>query len=83
MIFRKDPNRELWRRSWGSTNSNQSVQSLGSSATLAAKDEFWAALQSNYNYIMDNQLIDTCKVNIKIYNGHNISYWLSIKFNMY
>lgn len=37
---------EVWRRSWGSHN----------------KDEFWAALQSDYDYLMDNNLIDTCKV---------------------
>lgn len=26
------------------------------------KDEFWAALQSDYNYLMDDGLIETCKV---------------------
>lgn len=25
------------------------------------KDEFWAALQPNYNYIMDTNLIDSCR----------------------
>lgn len=44
---RKDAN--LWRRSWGSSASDQ-------------KDEFWSALQANYNYIMDNELIDNCQV---------------------
>lgn len=43
---RRDPEQEGWRRSWGSHN----------------KDEFWAALQSDYDYLMDNNLIDTCKV---------------------
>nr|CAD7431740.1 unnamed protein product [Timema monikensis] len=44
---RRDPEQETWRRSWGSRDEN--------------KDEFWAALQSNYNYLMDNHLIDSCK----------------------
>lgn len=26
------------------------------------KDDFWAAIRSNYDYIMDTNLIDTCKV---------------------
>ena len=32
------------------------------------KDDFWAAIQTNYDYIMDTNLIDTCKVleNFKI-----------------
>lgn len=37
------------RRSWGSTASEH-------------REEFWSALQANYNYIMDNQLIDKCQV---------------------
>ncbi|CAG2064219.1 unnamed protein product, partial [Timema podura] len=45
---RRDPEQEIWRRSWGSRDEN--------------KDEFWAALQSNYNYLMDNHLIDSCKI---------------------
>ncbi|KAJ9597420.1 hypothetical protein L9F63_011714, partial [Diploptera punctata] len=44
---RKDPEQDTWRRSWGNREAN--------------KDEFWAALQSNYNYLMDNNLIDSCK----------------------
>ncbi|XP_046742430.1 uncharacterized protein LOC124409082 [Diprion similis] len=44
---RKDPEQEQWRRSWGSRDEN--------------KDDFWAAIQSNYNYIMDTNLIDSCK----------------------
>lgn len=40
---------KIWRRSWGSSASDQ-------------KDDFWSALQANYNYIMDNQLIDKCQV---------------------
>ncbi|KAJ3639633.1 hypothetical protein Zmor_002979 [Zophobas morio] len=36
------------RRSWGSTASEH-------------REEFWSALQANYNYIMDNQLIDKCQ----------------------
>lgn len=38
------------RRSWGSTASDH-------------REEFWSVLQANYNYIMDNQLIDNCHVN--------------------
>ncbi|XP_049805441.1 klarsicht protein [Schistocerca nitens] len=44
---RRDPEQESWRHSWGSREVN--------------KDEFWAALQHNYDYIMDNNLIDSCK----------------------
>ncbi|XP_050314651.1 klarsicht protein [Anthonomus grandis grandis] len=36
------------RRSWGSTASDH-------------REEFWSALQANYNYIMDNNLIDKCQ----------------------
>lgn len=36
------------RRSWGSTASDH-------------REEFWSVLQANYNYIMDNQLIDKCQ----------------------
>ncbi|XP_066158030.1 klarsicht protein isoform X1 [Euwallacea fornicatus] len=36
------------RRSWGSTASDQ-------------REEFWSVLQANYNYIMDNHLIDKCQ----------------------
>lgn len=39
---------KMWRRSWGSSASDQ-------------KDDFWSALQANYNYIMDNHLIDKCQ----------------------
>ncbi|XP_034253695.1 uncharacterized protein LOC117652712 [Thrips palmi] len=52
---RRDPEQEGWRRSWGSHN----------------KDEFWAALQSDYDYLMDNNLIDTCKEasgDLSVYN---------------
>lgn len=51
-IFRKDPEQEQWRRSWGSRDEN--------------KDDFWAAIQSNYNYIMDTNLIDSCKVSFSV-----------------
>ncbi|KAL1138934.1 hypothetical protein AAG570_008996 [Ranatra chinensis] len=44
---RKDPEHESWRRSWGSREEN--------------KDEFWAALKNNYQYLMDSNLIDSCK----------------------
>jgi len=29
------------------------------------KDDFWAAIRSNYDYIMDTNLIETCKVNLR------------------
>lgn len=44
---RKDPEIDSWRRSWGSREAN--------------KDEFWAALENNYQYLMDNNLIDSCQ----------------------
>nr|CAD7205080.1 unnamed protein product [Timema douglasi] len=57
---RRDPEQETWRRSWGSRDEN--------------KDEFWAALQSNYNYLMDNHLIDSCKVLVV----NETNYWFYI-----
>ncbi|KAK7866034.1 hypothetical protein R5R35_008546 [Gryllus longicercus] len=39
--------REMWRRSWGTQEEK--------------KDDFWAAIQPNYNYLMDNNLIESCK----------------------
>ncbi|XP_038207126.1 uncharacterized protein LOC119828893 isoform X2 [Zerene cesonia] len=47
---RKEPCREAWRRSWGSAASGGSVA-----------DDLWPLLQHHYEYIMDNQIIDTCK----------------------
>ncbi|XP_063233583.1 klarsicht protein [Bacillus rossius redtenbacheri] len=44
---RREREQEAWRRSWGSRDDG--------------RDDFWAALQSNYNYLMDSQLIDSCK----------------------
>lgn len=61
---KRDLEVEIWRRSWGSGHSHSSC-SLQSSTTNAGsgtgKDEFWAALQTNYNYIMDTKLIESCK----------------------
>ncbi|XP_044765363.1 uncharacterized protein LOC123321698 isoform X2 [Coccinella septempunctata] len=37
------------RKSWGSTTSSEQ------------RDDFWMSLQENYNYIMDNHLIDKCQ----------------------
>lgn len=55
---------EAWRRSWGSGHSHSSC-SLQSNATnclsVTGKDEFWAALQTNYNFIMDTNLLESCK----------------------
>lgn len=69
MYFQKKRNsdRDLWRNSWGSAHSAHSSCSIHSSATMASvlaghgKDDFWAALQTNYNYIMDTNLLDSCK----------------------
>ncbi|XP_059051800.1 klarsicht protein [Achroia grisella] len=47
---RKEPCREVWRRSWGSAASGGS-----------AGDDLWPLLQHHYDYIMDNQIIDSCK----------------------
>ncbi|XP_026735577.1 uncharacterized protein LOC113499339 isoform X1 [Trichoplusia ni] len=47
---RKEPCREAWRRSWGSAASGGS-----------AVDDLWPLLQHHYDYIMDNQIINTCK----------------------
>ncbi|KAL5284939.1 hypothetical protein ACFFRR_006947 [Megaselia abdita] len=52
-----------WRNSWGSTNSKNSSSSIYSNNTIAltsGTDDFWAALQTNYDYIMDTNLLDTC-----------------------
>lgn len=36
------------------------------------KDDFWAALQTNYNYIMDTNLLDTCKeARCELLDGRN------------
>lgn len=62
-LFQKKRNseRDVWRNSWGS-NQSQSSCSLQSNATnITGKDDFWAALQTNYNYIMDSNLLDSCK----------------------
>ncbi|XP_063696240.1 klarsicht protein [Culicoides brevitarsis] len=62
---KRDVEVEMWRRSWGSGHSHSSC-SLQSSATNATgsgtgKDDFWAALQTNYNFIMDTHLLESCK----------------------
>uniref|UniRef100_A0A1B6EWZ8 KASH domain-containing protein n=2 Tax=Cuerna arida TaxID=1464854 RepID=A0A1B6EWZ8_9HEMI len=44
---RKDPEQESWRRSWDRKEDT--------------KDEFWNALKPNYLYLMDSNLIDSCK----------------------
>lgn len=58
-LNKKKRREEYWRRSWGSTG--------GGSTVSDQKDDFWSALQANYDYIMDNQLIDNCQVNIYIF----------------
>lgn len=32
-----------------------------------SRDEFWDALSSNYDYLMDDGLIATCRVSISLY----------------
>lgn len=61
---RKEPCREAWRRSWGSAASGGS-----------AGDDLWPLLQHHYDYIMDNQIIDTCKVSWAciMYTGADIA----------
>ncbi|XP_057318055.1 klarsicht protein [Microplitis mediator] len=44
---RKDPNQEYHQRTWINRDD--------------CKDDFWAAIRSNYDYIMDTNLIDSCK----------------------
>lgn len=61
---KRDSERDIWRRSWESAHSHSSC-SLQSNATNygsgTGRDDFWAALQSNYNYIMDTNLLDSCR----------------------
>ncbi|CAG4955173.1 unnamed protein product [Parnassius apollo] len=60
---RKEPCREAWRRSWGSAASGGS-----------AGDDLWPLLQHHYDYIMDNQIIDSCREA----NGELLSHnWIS------
>lgn len=60
--------KKTWRRSWGSSASDQ-------------KDDFWSALQANYNYIMDNHLIDNCQeANGELIEGSG-SVWSLKEFN--
>ncbi|RZF37942.1 hypothetical protein LSTR_LSTR005442 [Laodelphax striatellus] len=46
---RNDPDTETWHRSPGVYASEEN------------KDEFWAALKNNYQYLMDNNLIESCR----------------------
>lgn len=60
---KRNSERDTWRSSWGSGHSHSSC-SIHSNATNGfanGKDDFWAALQTNYNYIMDTHLLDSCK----------------------
>ncbi|XP_058453604.1 klarsicht protein isoform X2 [Malaya genurostris] len=58
---KRDSERELWRRSWGSGHSHSSCSLQSSTTTGIGKDDFWAALQTNYNFIMDTNLLDSCR----------------------
>lgn len=65
MQKKRNSDRELWRQSWGSAHSQSSCSihstNVAAGNGLGGKDDFWAALQTNYNYIMDTNLLDTCK----------------------
>lgn len=68
MQKKRNSDRDLWRQSWGSAHSQSSCSIHSSNAAASntglsqsGKDDFWAALQTNYNYIMDTHLLDTCK----------------------
>ncbi|XP_055588748.1 klarsicht protein-like [Uranotaenia lowii] len=58
---KRDSERDLWRRSWGSGHSHSSCSLQSSTLTGIGKDDFWAALQTNYNFIMDTNLLDSCR----------------------
>lgn len=60
---KRNSERDIWRNSWGSSHSQKSSCSLQSNCTTnyLGKDDFWLALQPNYNYIMDTKLLDTCR----------------------
>ncbi|KAG4070690.1 hypothetical protein HA402_013610 [Bradysia odoriphaga] len=63
---KRNSERDIWRNSWGSGHSHASSCSIHSTATNGGgsgigKDDFWAALQPNYNYIMDTNLLDSCR----------------------
>ncbi|XP_058819278.1 klarsicht protein isoform X2 [Topomyia yanbarensis] len=58
---KRDSERELWRRSWGSGHSHSSCSLQSSTTTGIGKDDFWAALKTNYNFIMDTNLLDSCQ----------------------
>lgn len=52
-------------------DSTQSSPSISPSQTLKdkykkryKKDELWSAIKKNYNYIMDSDIMNTCKVSI-------------------
>lgn len=60
---KRNSERDIWRNSWGSNHSQKSSCSLQSNFTTnyIGKDDFWLALQPNYNFIMDTKLLDTCR----------------------
>ncbi|XKL67821.1 hypothetical protein PGB90_003312 [Kerria lacca] len=45
-LRKKNPEQESWRNSWGQDDH---------------KDEFWTSFESNYQYLMNNNLIESCK----------------------
>jgi hypothetical protein len=54
---KRDAEKELWRRSWESTNSISTTTSHTGTSGGRNGNDFWSA----YNFIMDTNLIDTCR----------------------
>lgn len=50
-----------WRNSWGSNQSYSSCSLQSNATNIIGKDDFWLALQPNYNFIMDTNLLDSCR----------------------
>lgn len=54
---KRDGEKELWRRSWESQNSISTTTSHTGTSGGKNGNDFWSA----YNYIMDTNLIDSCR----------------------
>lgn len=66
-------------------SSDSLLSNRSKSETNKNGDEFWAALQSHYNYLMDEGLIETCKVsnkNIQVTISFDLFHSVVIKFNV-
>ena len=51
---KRSPEQECWRNSWGQDDQ---------------KDELWTAFNSNYQYLMNNNLIESCTVSFRLWIG--------------